>query len=151
MITCDRMLTSHVCGVFLIQLRKGDNRQSTMTTERLDLLTAVGFIWDSHDANWREKLESLAVFRREYGNCNVPSSYSDKKLATWIKCQRRQYKLYWDGKPSAMSPERILELEKVGFEWEIRATAQRSNSESEATPTTARSQRVDGRRSYYAA
>ena len=55
----------------------------------------------------------------------MPSNFRDKKLATWVKCQRRQYKLYWDGKPSAMSPERILELEKVGFEWEIRSTVPR--------------------------
>jgi hypothetical protein len=106
------------------KLRK-DKRQSTMTTERLDLLTNVGFVWDSHDVNWREKLDGLEAYRREYGNCNVPSNFRDKKLATWVKCQRRQYKLYWDGKPSAMSPERILELEKVGFEWEIRSTVQR--------------------------
>jgi len=103
-----------------------DNRQSTMTTERLDLLNSVGFIWDSHDVNWREKLDGLSQFRREHGHCNVPSNYRDKKLATWVKCQRRQYKLYWDGKPSAMNPERILELEKVGFEWEIRSTMPRS-------------------------
>jgi hypothetical protein len=109
------------------KLRK-DNRQSTMTTERLDLLSSVGFIWDSHDVNWREKLDTLMVYRTEHGHCNVPSNYRDKKLATWVKCQRRQYKLYWDGKPSAMSPERILELEKVGFEWEIRSTIARNSS-----------------------
>ena len=109
------------------KLRK-DKRQSTMTTERLDLLTSVGFVWDSHDVNWREKLDGLEAYRREYGNCNVPSNFRDKKLATWVKCQRRQYKLYWDGKPSAMSPERILELEKVGFEWEIRSTVPRPSS-----------------------
>jgi Helicase associated domain len=109
-----------------------ENRQSTMTTERLDLLTSVGFIWDSHDVNWREKLDSLAVFRKEHAHCNVPSNYRDKKLATWVKCQRRQYKLYWDGKPSAMSPDRILELEKVGFEWEIRSTVPRNNSNNAA-------------------
>jgi hypothetical protein len=103
-----------------------DARASTMTSERLDLLNSVGFVWDSHDVNWREKLDNLEAFRRGHGHCNVPSNFKDKKLATWVKCQRRQYKLYWDGKPSAMSPERILELEKVGFEWEIRATAPRS-------------------------
>lgn len=107
------------------KLRK-DNRQSTMTTERLDLLNSVGFIWDSHDVNWREKLDALQHFRREHGHCNVPSNYRDKKLATWVKCQRRQYKLYWDGKPSAMTPDRIMELEKVGFEWEIRSTVPRN-------------------------
>lgn len=118
------------------KLRRGENRQSTMTAERLELLASVGFIWDSHDANWREKLESLAVYSRAHGQCNVPSSYRDKKLATWVKCQRRQYKLYWDGKPSAMSPERILELEKVGFEWEIRATVPRANSQGELSSST---------------
>lgn len=129
------------------KLRK-DKRQSTMTTERLDLLTNVGFVWDSHDVNWREKLDGLEAYRREYGNCNVPSNFRDKKLATWVKCQRRQYKLYWDGKPSAMSPERILELEKVGFEWEIRSTVPRppnaghtSNIPSEPTTMMTDSQK----------
>lgn len=105
-----------------------DNRPSTMTAERLEMLSSVGFIWDSHDVNWREKLDALQAFKKEQGHCNVPSNYTDKKLATWVKCQRRQYKLYWDGKPSAMSPERILELEKIGFEWEIRATVPRKNA-----------------------
>lgn len=117
------------------KLRK-DSRASTMTSERLDLLNAVGFVWDSHDVNWREKLDGLATFRRGHAHCNVPSNYKDKKLATWVKCQRRQYKLYWDGKPSAMSPERILELERVGFEWEIRATASRSSAPAQAQTST---------------
>jgi len=105
-----------------------DNRQSTMTSERLEMLDSVGFVWDSHDVNWREKLDSLVAFRQEHGHCNVPSNYRNKKLATWVKCQRRQYKLYWDGKPSAMTPDRILELEKVGFEWEIRSTVPRKQA-----------------------
>jgi Helicase associated domain len=114
------------------KLRK-DNRQSTMTTERLDLLSDVGFVWDSHDVNWREKLYTLESYRKEFGNCNVPSNFRDKKLATWVKCQRRQYKLYWDGKPSAMGPDRILELEKIGFEWEIRSAFPRSNGRDDVS------------------
>jgi hypothetical protein len=98
-----------------------EGRASTMTLERLDMLNDVGFIWDSHDVNWREKLMELEAFRTKNGHCNVPSNHTEKKLATWVKCQRRQYKLYWDGKPSAMTPERILQLEKIGFEWEIRS------------------------------
>jgi Helicase associated domain len=114
------------------KLRK-ENRQSTMTSERLDLLNNVGFIWDSHDVNWREKLDTLTQFKKEHCHCNVPSNYRDKKLATWVKCQRRQFKLYWDGKPSAMTPDRIMELEKVGFEWEIRSTVPRAIVPSSST------------------
>lgn len=107
------------------KLRK-DGKPSTMTTERLVLLDSCEFIWDSHEVTWREKLNDLENFRDEHGHCNVPSTYKDKKLATWVKCQRRQYKLYWDGKPSAMNPERILQLEKAGFEWEIRSVSSKS-------------------------
>lgn len=108
-----------------------DGRPSTMTVERLQLLDTVGFVWDSHDVNWREKLMALDNFRREHGHCNVPSNYTDKKLATWVKCQRRQYKLHVDQKPSAMTEQRISELEKRGFEWEIRSTTSKSKT---ATP-----------------
>lgn len=108
-----------------------DGKASTMTNERLDMLDSVGFIWDSHDVTWREKLADLIEYRNEHGHCNVPSTYKDKKLATWVKCQRRQYKLYWDGKPSAMNPERILELEKVGLEWEIRTTSSKATQDED--------------------
>ncbi|CAB9523927.1 helicase [Seminavis robusta] len=122
---------------------KKEGKPSTMTTERLDLLDSVGFIWDSHDLNWREKLDALTEFKRTMGHCNVPSNFRDKKLATWVKCQRRQYKLYWDGKPSAMSLNRIAALEKVGFEWEIRTTANKNGSASNKAATASSSSMMD--------
>ena len=30
--------------------------------------------------------------------------------------------MFWEGRPSSMSPERIRELEAEGFMWEIRKT-----------------------------
>jgi hypothetical protein len=97
-----------------------DNQLSTMTDERANLLDDLGFIWDSHGVSWREKFVSLKAYREANGHCHVPSNHSDKKLATWVKCQRRQYKLYRNGKACAMTPVRIWELEEVGFLWEIR-------------------------------
>ena len=114
-----------------------DGQTSTMTLERLDLLNSVDFIWDSHDLNWREKLEALTAFRAEMGHSNVPSNFRDKKLSTWVKCQRRQYKLFWDSKPSAMSLERIAALEKVGFEWEIRSTGTKTSKAGSKTTKAA--------------
>jgi hypothetical protein len=100
-----------------------DGNQSTINIERLDLLNQIGFIWDSHDVNWGLKLDTLLEFRRVHGHSNVASNDKDKKLATWVKCQRRQQKLYRDGKASSMTPERIAGLEKASFEWEIRRSA----------------------------
>lgn len=102
-----------------------EGRQSTMSPDRLEILNEVSFVWDSHEAAWQEKLNELNQYRKERGNCLVPSNYKmNPQLATWVKCQRRQYKLYWIGKPSAMTPDRILRLEKMGFEWEIRSSGQ---------------------------
>jgi Helicase associated domain len=102
-----------------------EGRQSTMSHERLEILNEVNFVWDSHEAAWQEKLNELNLYRKERGNCLVPSNYKmNPQLATWVKCQRRQYKLYWIGRPSAMTPDRIMRLEKMGFEWEIRASGQ---------------------------
>mmetsp|Transcript_8035 Transcript_8035/g.12730 ORF Transcript_8035/g.12730 Transcript_8035/m.12730 type:complete len:677 (-) Transcript_8035:217-2247(-) len=97
-----------------------DGKQSTMTSERVKLLEDIGFIWDSHAATWEERLNELREYRSIHGDCNVPSSYTENpKLATWIKCQRRQYKLLQEGKTSNMTLERMTELQRVGFCWRV--------------------------------
>lgn len=96
-------------------------KTSTMTPERVGILEEAGFVWDSHEISWREKMQELAQYREQHGDTLVPSSYRDNpQLATWVKCQRRQYKLYHEGKPSGMSPHRIEQLDRIGFCWEIR-------------------------------
>ena len=84
------------------------------------MLNSLGMVWDSHDLNWREKYQMLVIYKDKYGDCNVPSNHKDKKLSTWVKCQRRQHKLYVDKRSSSMTPERIADLEAIGFSWEIR-------------------------------
>eukprot|EP00977_Amphora_coffeiformis_P023500 scaffold13479_cov166-Amphora_coffeaeformis.AAC.12 len=99
-----------------------DGKSSTMTEERVKALEDIGFIWDSQGAAWGERLAELQQYRREFGHSNVPSNFSQNpQLATWVKCQRRQYKLHQEGKPSNMTPQRVRELENLGFEWELRS------------------------------
>jgi hypothetical protein len=99
-----------------------EGKSSTMTEERVKALEEIGFIWDSQGAAWGERLEELKEFRSTYMHCNVPSNYSENpQLATWVKCQRRQYKLHMEGKASNMTPQRIDDLETVGFEWLLRS------------------------------
>mmetsp|Transcript_6615 Transcript_6615/g.13969 ORF Transcript_6615/g.13969 Transcript_6615/m.13969 type:complete len:400 (-) Transcript_6615:173-1372(-) len=98
-----------------------EGKTSTMTPERAKVLEKHGFVWDSHDAAWKEKISDLKKYRTEHGHCLVPSNYKgNPHLATWVKCQRRQYKLFLEGKSSAMNAKRIAELESEGFCWEIR-------------------------------
>jgi len=108
---------------------KNERKPSTMTDERIIALERMGFVWDSHGAAWEERWSELRDYQGSMGHCNVPSNYnSNPQLATWVKCQRRQYKLFWDGKPSNMTLERISKLETLGFEWELRGPKKSSGN-----------------------
>mmetsp|Transcript_49076 Transcript_49076/g.147799 ORF Transcript_49076/g.147799 Transcript_49076/m.147799 type:complete len:322 (-) Transcript_49076:48-1013(-) len=101
-----------------------EGKVSALSSERVQQLEEMGFVWDSHDAAWTEKVEELRAYRAAYGDCCVPSTFKkNPQLAVWVKCQRRQYKLFWTGKKSSMTTERISELEKEGFCWEVRLAA----------------------------
>jgi Helicase associated domain len=68
-----------------------EGKHSTLTDERMRSLNDLGFVWNSHDAIWHERLEELQRYAAEQGNCNVPKDYPENKgLAIWVKCQRRQ-------------------------------------------------------------
>jgi hypothetical protein len=65
----------------------------------------------------------MKEFKLVTGHCNVPSQFeTNQKLATWVKCQRRQYKLFVAKiPPSNMTTERAVRLHQLGFVWELRS------------------------------
>jgi len=92
-----------------------------LSDDREEKLNEVGFLWDIRLTAWEERFAELVEFKKIHGNCNVPISCQDfSKLGTWVKCQRRQWKLRQSGHQSSMSPERIAKLEGIGFTWEVR-------------------------------
>ena len=94
---------------------------STLTNERQVELEKLGFIWDSHRAAWEERFSELLQFMAQEGHVNVPANHpTNPSLAIWVKCQRRQYKLFCQGEQSNMTQERIVKLEAIGFIWNLR-------------------------------
>ncbi|CAJ1950414.1 unnamed protein product [Cylindrotheca closterium] len=109
-----------------------NNPTSTMTTRRIQELESIGFIWQSHASAWQEKLNELKAFKQRTGHCNVPSDYCENPtLATWVKCQRRQYKLYAAGasapSTTAMTVHRLQTLESLGFVFEPQTAVKTSS------------------------
>jgi hypothetical protein len=99
-----------------------EGKSSAMTDERVKALEEIGFVWDTYRAAWEERLDELKEFRSICMHCCVPSNYSgNQQLASWVTCQRRMYKLHIEGKFSNMTPQRIRDLEAVGFEWLLRS------------------------------
>jgi hypothetical protein len=103
------------------QQRKKKGKRSTLTDDRQARLERLGFVWDSHKASWEERIQELAQFQEQYGHCNAngTNNPSNKQLVRWVKCQRKQYRLFQAGKKSSgMSNERISKLESLGFCWD---------------------------------
>lgn len=89
-----------------------------MSDDRIVALEKLGFVWNSHDAVWEERLKELKQYKNDFGDTNVPSNYEhNAKLAIWVKRQRRQYKFLTENKPSTMTPTRVEKLQEVGFTW----------------------------------
>jgi hypothetical protein len=100
---------------------KQDGSHSTLTDERERALDNLGFVWDSHGVIWEERWNALKDFQRTHGHTSVPSTFAENAgLSLWVKCQRRQYKLFWRREQSNMTRERMVKLENLGFIWNPR-------------------------------
>ena len=103
-----------------------DDKESNMTPERVEALESIGFAWDAHDAAWNERLLELKFFYKRHGHCDVSiSDANHQRLASWVKCQRRQYKVFQEGKESSLTPKRISKLNDLGFSWNVRDVTMR--------------------------
>ena len=93
-------------------------KSTHLTSERISMLNEIHFIWHNQKRVWIIRYLELCKFKEEYGHSVVPTHYKgNKKLATWVKCQRRQYNLMKEGKKSSMTSERVRLLERVDFRW----------------------------------
>lgn len=96
-----------------------DGKQSSITTERISQLEALGFAWNAQEAAWKRHMTCLKKFREQTGHCHVPLNHPDfPKLGLWVKEQRRHYTLLKQGKPSHMTPERAEQLSALNFVWD---------------------------------
>ena len=99
-----------------------DPHSISFPKNRRDALDALNFVWDIYETGWNEQYANLEEFKAAHGHCLVPFTYeSDPSLGIWVAGQRRQYILLKEGKPSKLTFERKMLLEKLGFVWDVRA------------------------------
>lgn len=97
------------------------HRPEVLTAGRIQQLDYVGFVWDAQELVWHIRFEELVDYERQNGHSNVPYKYElNQKLATWVKCQRRQYKVLQQGRPSHLNDKRVDLLQGLGFNWNPR-------------------------------
>jgi len=102
------------------KLHQQQKPESTMTPERIELLNKEGFVWSTHEITWMKKFYELTEYRAMHGHCRVQLSKMYPQLASWVKSQRKEYRLRREGQPSTMTAQRINLLDGVGFLWDVR-------------------------------
>jgi len=86
--------------------------QGRLSKDRIERLESVGFIWNPLDTAWEEMFAELALFKEQFGHCNVPTNYPEnRKLGRWVDNQRTYYN------QSRLSKDRLERLESIGFTW----------------------------------
>jgi hypothetical protein len=97
--------------------QRARKRRGSLSQERVDRLTKIGFPWDPHDSFWEEMFQSLVRFKAQHGHCQVPRHYPESpQLSTWVQTQRT---LKARGR---LSGEDIGRLEELGFVWQPHGT-----------------------------
>ncbi|EJK60566.1 hypothetical protein THAOC_19054 [Thalassiosira oceanica] len=93
--------------------------KSSLTDERIELLNRLSFPWATRSEQlWQQRVDDLKQFQRENNHCMVPKEYTpNPSLATWVSTQRKNYNRRKNGLSSSLTPERIKELDEIGFVW----------------------------------
>jgi len=71
-----------------------EGKSSQLTSERIERLTNVGFVWVI--TKWDDRFDELVAYKAVKGNCKVPSSYAaNPQLGRWVKHNEDGIKSSW--------------------------------------------------------
>jgi hypothetical protein len=104
--------------------RYQQQQRTLMNPARLNLLNAIGMIWDRkvtkttrHDVSWEERCQELADYFQEHGDFAVPRSAGP--LGVWVSNQRIAHARGLRNEPSSLTAERQRKLAELGFEFRL--------------------------------
>ena len=94
-------------------LQRQRRKKGEMPQSQIELLDQLGFTWLKHEKQpWEKSLADLRDFIVANGHGNVPHLYApNPRLGFFVINQRNRYA------KGRLSPERIAQLEAVGFSW----------------------------------
>lgn len=105
--------TNPQLGTWVVVQRR-TKKTGELSEERIFRLDRIEFQWDAFDAYWEEKYTDLLKYKEEYGDCNIPTRWSEnRQLATWADGQRQARK------NGILETARIERLDAIGFTWDL--------------------------------
>jgi len=98
-------------------------KSSYMNPAKMSRLNSLGFKWTLRESKrpWEDWMGELRKYGAEHGHVNVPLKYDrNVPLGSFVNNQRSEYRRMRQGKQSSMTEEKVQELEKMGFLWNVR-------------------------------
>jgi len=77
---CDKKLA------IWVTLQRSQYKNNKMSGEQIKLLNDIGFAFECRDNNWNKNFEELKKYKKNNGDCNLPSKSS--ALGRWLNNQR---------------------------------------------------------------
>ena len=96
------------------QLNVGTTSRSSIS---LDEIPTCLERMNKRSQNWSIRYSDLVEYKRKYGHTNVPLSYSDTKLAIWVRNQRHQFRHLLNRRRSTMTRDRYEKLCAIDFDF----------------------------------
>ena len=95
-------------GIWVSKQRK---EQKGLSTDQLERLNGLGFIWDLSQEAWEIGFKKLCNYKKEFGDCLVPFSFmlNGFKLGFWVSNQRQR--------KNKIPINRLERLNQLGFVW----------------------------------
>lgn len=92
-------------------------KRRELTPDEIKRLEEIGFIWDSHKAEFEKRIQASLECRERLGDVNVPLDYktpSGYNLGQWQYSQRFAYR------KGILADDRVMRLEEIGFRWDFK-------------------------------
>ncbi|KAL9182275.1 hypothetical protein ACHAXT_012927 [Thalassiosira profunda] len=125
-----KQLGSFVNNQRQLYRRREKGEKTSLTEGRIRSLEELGFAWavkgavSEHraktlQAQWEQRMQELKDYKAINGHCNVPIK-THKELGKFVMNQRHFYKAGISGQKNSLTPERINDLEEIGFVWNLK-------------------------------
>lgn len=92
-------------------------KKGNMREDRIAMLSKLGFVWAPLDESWNIRYAELVEFKKTFGHCDIRER-DNLKLAQWATDLRKRKR----GR-TELSPERLAQLNALGFVWDTREAA----------------------------
>ena len=89
------------------------------------MLNRMGFIWNINEEHWQRILKSLQVYKEVHGNLEVPQEFVVPSEAPWpedawgMYLGHRVYGIRNREMYVKDRPDRVAELNRMGFIWDV--------------------------------